>query len=301
MRSQRAYLSAVDRHVFLLFVLDNAISRRRYQAGIKTAPAMKEKIVISLFVCAVVFAGLVELQPASGQAAATATVSGVVSDASGAVVPGAKIVLLDKATGLARSQETSFTGQYIFANVLPGSDTITITMERFVQAEVQLSVEIAKSYNIDVTLKVGGPKEPVDVTVSPGAELQTLDATVGNVVQGEEMVGLPNINGSGLVYYDFQPLVAPTYHTGGINQVNSQATVAGSRSDQTTFTVDGIDATDNLIGASVKPDSANVVDSPVPLTSDSVQEFGVGTTNSNASYGRGGGGQFTFVTRRGTK
>jgi len=66
------------------------------------------------------------------------------------------------------------------------------------------------------------------------------------------------------------------------------------------LTVDGIDATDNLIGASVKPDSANVVDSPVPLTSDSVQEFGVGTTNSNANYGRGEGGQFTFVTKRGT-
>jgi hypothetical protein len=261
---------------------------------------MRELRVISLFVSAVVFAGLVGVQAALGQTAATATVSGVVSDASGAVVPGAKAVLLDKATGLARTQETSSTGQYIFANVLPGNDTITITMNRFVQAEVQLSVEVAKSYNINVTLKVGGPTEPIAVIAGAGAELQTLDATVGGVVQGEEMVRLPNINRSAMVYYDLQPLVAPTYHTGGFNQVNSQATVAGSRSDQTTLTVDGIDATDNLIGAGVKPDSANVVDSPVPLTSDSVQEFGVGTTNSNASYGRGEGGQFTFVTKRGT-
>jgi len=227
-------------------------------------------------------------------------VSGVVSDASEAVVPGAKVVLLDKATGLARTQETSSTGQYIFANVLPGNDTITVTMKGFIQAEVQLSVEIAKSYNINVTLKVGAATEVVEVTAGAGAELQTFDATVGNVVQGEEMVRLPNVNRSAMVYYDLQPLVAPTYRTGGINQVNSQATVAGSRSDQTTFTVDGIDATDNLIGGGVKPDSANVVDSPVPLTSDSVQEFGVGTTNSNASYGRGEGGQFTFITKRGT-
>jgi len=227
-------------------------------------------------------------------------VSGVVSDASEAVVPGAKVVLLDKATGLARTQETSSTGQYIFANVLPGNDTITVTMKGFIQAEVQLSVEIAKSYNINVTLKVGAATEVVEVTAGAGAELQTFDATVGNVVQGEEMVRLPNVNRSAMVYYDLQPLVAPTYRTGGINQVNSQATVAGSRSDQTTFTVDGIDATDNLIGGGVKPDSANVVDSPVPLTSDSVQEFGVGTTNSNASYGGGEGGQFTFITKRGT-
>ena len=261
---------------------------------------MTELRVVSLFASAVALVGLVGGPPALGQTAATATVSGVVSDASEAVVPGAKVVLLDKATGLARTQETSSTGQYIFANVLPGNDTITVTMKGFIQAEVQLSVEIAKSYNINVTLKVGAATEVVEVTAGAGAELQTFDATVGNVVQGAEMVRLPNVNRSAMVYYDLQPLVAPTYRTGGINQVNSQATVAGSRSDQTTFTVDGIDATDNLIGGGVKPDSANVVDSPVPLTSDSVQEFGVGTTNSNASYGRGEGGQFTFITKRGT-
>jgi hypothetical protein len=261
---------------------------------------MRELRVVSLFVTVVVLTGLVRVQRALGQTAATATVSGVVSDASGAVVPGAKVELLDKATGSVRSQETSSTGEYIFVNVQPGNDTVTVTMKGFIQAEAQLSVEVAKSYNINVTLKVGAPTERVEVTAGAGAELQTLDATVGNVVQGEEMVRLPNLNRSAMVYYDLQPLVAPTYRTGGINQVNSQATVAGSRSDQTTFTVDGIDATDNLIGASIKPDSANVVDSPVPLTSDSVQEFGVGTTNSGASYGRGEGGQFTFVTKRGT-
>jgi hypothetical protein len=261
---------------------------------------MRELLVLSLLVGAALLADLVGVQQAIGQTAATGTVSGVVSDASGAVMPGAKVVLLDRATGLARTQETSSTGQYIFVDVSPGNDTVTVTMKRFVPAEVRLSVEVAKSYNINVTLKVGAPTEPVQVTAGAGAELQTLDATVGNVVQGEQMVRLPNINRSAMVYYDLQPLVAPTYPTGGTNQVNSQAAVAGSRSDQTTLTVDGIDATDNIIGASVKPDPSNVVDSPVPLTSDSVQEFGVATTNSNASYGRGEGGQFTFVTKPGT-
>jgi hypothetical protein len=261
---------------------------------------MRKLRVVPLFVSAVVFVGLVVVKPALGQTAASATVSGVVSDASGAVVPRAKVALLDKATGLARTQETSPAGQYTFANVLPGNDAITVTMKDFVQAEVQVTVEVGKSYNINVALRVGAPTMPVEVTARPGAELQTLNATVGNVVQGEEMVRLPNVNRSAMVYYDLQPLVAPTYPTGGTNQVNSQATVAGSRSDQTTLTVDGIDATDNIIGASVKPDPANVVDSPIPLTSDSVQEFGVATTNSNASYGRGEGGQFTFVTKRGT-
>src|SRR6266576_1445356 len=261
---------------------------------------MRELLALSLLVGAALLADLVGVQQAIGQTAATGTVSGVVSDASGAVMPGAKVVLLDLATGLARTQETSSTGQYIFVDVSPGNDTVTVTMKRFVPAELRLSVEFAKSYNINMTLKGGARTEPVQVTAGAGVELQTLDATVGNVVQGEQMVGLPNINRSAMVYYDLQPLVAPTYPTGGTNQVNSQAAVAGSRSDQTTLTVDGIDATDNIIGASVKPDPANVVDSPVPLTSESVQEFGVATTNSNSSYGRGEGGQFTFVTKRGT-
>ena len=261
---------------------------------------MRELPILSLLVGAALLADLVGVQQAIGQTAATGTVSGVVSDASGAVMPGAKVVLLDLATGLARTQDTSSTGQYIFVGVSPGNDTVTVTMMRFVPAEVRLSVEVAKSYNINVTLKIGAPTEPVQVTAGAGAELQTLNATVGNVVQGEQMVRLPNINRSAMVYYDLQPLVAPTYPTAGTNQVNSQAAVAGSRSDQTTLTVDGIDATDNIIGSSVKPDPSNVVDTPVPLTSDSVQEFGVATTNSNASYGRGEGGQFTFVTKPGT-
>jgi Carboxypeptidase regulatory-like domain len=261
---------------------------------------MRKLRILSPLVSAVILVSLVGGRSALGQTAATATVSGVVSDPSGAVVPGAQVILLDNATGLARTQQTSATGQYIFANVLPENDTINVTMNGFAQAEVHLSVEVAKSYNVNITLKIGASTEMVEVTAGAGAALQTLDATVGNVIQGEEMVRLPNINRSAMIYYDLQPLVAPIYRTGGINQVNSQATVAGSRSDQTTFTVDGIDATDNLIGAAVKPDSANVVDSPVPLPSESVEEFGVGTNNSNANYGRGEGGQFTFVTKRGT-
>src|SRR5467141_4587354 len=149
------------------------LTRPSSDADIKRETTMTELRVVSLFASAVALVGLVGGPPSSlGQTAATATVSGVVSDASEAVVPGAKVVLLDKATGLARTQETSSTGQYIFANVLPGNDTITVTMKGFIQAEVQLSVEIAKSHNINVTLKVGAATEVVEVTAGAGAELQ---------------------------------------------------------------------------------------------------------------------------------
>src|SRR6266481_6227654 len=144
------------------------LTRPSSDADIKRETTMTELRVVSLFASAVALVGLVGGPPALGQTAATATVSGVVSDASAAVVPGAKVVLLDKATGLARTQETSATGQYIFANVLPGSDTITVTVKGFVQSEAQLSVEVAKSYNINITLKVGATTDAVEVTASAG-------------------------------------------------------------------------------------------------------------------------------------
>src|SRR5205807_1617740 len=137
-----------DTCVFLeraLFRLTRTVIK---DADTQTRTTMRELNVLSLFFGAVALVGLMVVHPALGQTAASATVSGVVSDASGAVVPGAKVVLLDKATFLARSQETNSTGQFIFANVRPGSDTITVTMKDFIQTEVQLSVEVAKSYNV---------------------------------------------------------------------------------------------------------------------------------------------------------
>jgi hypothetical protein len=230
------------------------------------------------------------------QTAATATISGTVTDNSGAVIPGATVTLLDTATSSVRTQQTNSAGQYTFVGLPPGDYKLTVAMASFRQSVLSIKTEVAKAYTVNITMEVGEVTQSVEVSAA-GVELQTFDATVGNVIQGESMLRLPNINRSALVYYSLQPLVMPTYTGLGSNNAGQ---VAGARSDQTSFAVDGVDATDNIVGNGGGPDKGGVIGAAVPVPSESIEEFRVATTNPNASYGRASGGQFAFVTKRGT-
>src|SRR5712692_381797 len=232
----------------------------------------------------------------TGQTAATSTISGTVTDDSGAVVLDANVSLRDIATSSTRTQQSNSVGHYAFVGLPPGDYRLAVTRPSFRQSVLPLKIELAKAYTANITLNVGDFTEIVEVNAA-GVELQTVDATVGNVIQGESMLRWPHINRSALVYYSLQPLVMPTY-TG--LAPNNAGQVAGARSDQTSFAVDGVDVTDNIVGSIGRPDQGGVIAAAVPVPSESIEEFRVATTNPNASYGRASGGQFVFVTKRGT-
>jgi len=234
----------------------------------------------------------------AAQTASTASVSGTVTDPTGAVLPGADVALTDTATNLGRSQLTNVAGQFVFVNVLPGLYKITVTMQGFRQAVVpSLKVDVAKSYTIPITLEVGAVAETVEVTAGIGVELQTSDSTVGNVLKGEALRYMPTPNRSAVALMTLQPLVMP-YRGVGVND-NVGGQVAGARSDQSTFSIDGADATDNTVGTHPVKPSGIGVEPIIPVPIDSIDEFRVGTTNPNATFGRSSGGQFAFVTKRG--
>lgn len=128
------------------------------------------------------------------QTATTGTVLGTVADATGAVIPGAGVQLKDGATGAAWSTSTNAAGQYSFTAVTPGDYSITVTATGFRQAVVSsVRVEVAKSSLIDVTMQVGEVTETVEVVAGARAELQTVDATVGNVLGSRPLVDLPTV------------------------------------------------------------------------------------------------------------
>src|SRR6202043_2627017 len=204
--------------------------------------------------------------------------------------------LLDIATSSTRAQTSNSAGQYAFVGLPPGDYRLGVTRPSFRQSVLPLKIEVAKAYTANITLEVGDFTEIVEVKAA-GVELQTVDATVGNVIRGESMLRLPNINRSALVYYSLQPLVMPTYAGLGTNNAGQ---VAGARSDQTTFTVDGVDVSDNIVGNIGGPDQGGLIGAAVPVPSESIEEFRVATTNPNASFGRASGGNFLFVTKRGT-
>jgi hypothetical protein len=234
------------------------------------------------------------------QTSATASVAGTITDVSGAVVAGAEVELLDSSTGQARKVTTGSNGYYIFPSVAPGIYKVTVKQAGFKNAQVPaLKVDIAKSYSLDLTLEIGNVGETVEVVAGAAVELQKLDATVGTVIGGEQLLRLPSINRSAAALLTVQPMVQPTRGQG----VLGGGQVAGARSDQSTFNLDGADATDLVAGTGNYVAGAIDFQGPtpmIPVPAESVEEFRVSTTNPNATFGRSAGGQVSLVTKRGT-
>jgi hypothetical protein len=230
-----------------------------------------------LLVLGVLFAGVA----AYAQTAATGVVLGTVTDPQQAAVAGAKVQLYNEGTGQTQEQTTDASGQYVFASVPPGPYKITVTMKSFRTTTLpNFQVSVAKSYTVNVTLEVGEVTEVVQVEATSQVELQTTDATVGNVIATKDLQSFPALTRQVNELLTLQPGATP----GG--------EVTGARSDQSTFTLDGIDVTNNSIGG-----LATFAFLPI----DSIEEFRVSVANPNASFGRGAGGQASLVTRSATE
>jgi hypothetical protein len=215
---------------------------------------------------------------ALSQTATTALISGTVTDANQAVVAGAEVEVVDPATNQRWKQTTDDAGKYIFATVLPGVYNITVTKQGFrTTSFTAFKVEVAKSYTVDAVLEPGEVRETVEVTAGAVVELQTTDSTVGNVVAGSVMPRFPALTRQANELLTLQPLAT----RGG--------EVAGSRSDQSTFLLDGIDVTNQSIGG---------LGTYAQLPIDGVEEFRVAVANPNAAFGRGAGGQVSVISRR---
>src|ERR1041385_4700334 len=132
-------------------------------------PTLLNKVLLSVF-CVL----LMSAAPAMAQTATSGTVVGVVTDASGAVVPNADVQLVNLETNTAFSQKTNGSGQYTFPNLAPGNYKITVKMSGFRSASVSsITVEVNKSYNQPIALEVGTDNQVVEVTAAAAAQLQT--------------------------------------------------------------------------------------------------------------------------------
>lgn len=218
------------------------------------------------------------------QAQDTASITGVITDATGALIPNATINLTNPATGVTYAGASNGEGSYTIPNVRPGPGyQLTLTATGFktkVVTDIYLNVDATRTQN--VKLDVGG--STASVVVSASAEqvtLDTTDASVGNNFEVQFLNDLPvaNRDSPAALFYQ-QP------------GVTLDGAVTGARIDQTNVTVDGLEVNDNATGQF----GAIVGNAPV----DSVQEFRGVTAGALSSAGQGGGGQFELVTRSGT-
>src|SRR5688572_29560571 len=112
---------------------------------------------------------LLPVAPLMAQTATTASLSGRITDAQGAVVPGATITLTDRATTQARTAVSDSAGRYAFPNVRPGLYDLSVTLPGFKTAtRTGLIFEVTRAVTQDVMLEIGGLTDAV--TVSGGAE-----------------------------------------------------------------------------------------------------------------------------------
>ncbi|MGB8845423.1 MAG: carboxypeptidase-like regulatory domain-containing protein, partial [Terracidiphilus sp.] len=213
-----------------------------------------------------------------------ASITGVVTDSSGAVISGAEVLLANDATGVSYKTVTNSIGSFSITNVAPGPGyKVTFSAANFktiVITGIYLSVSSTRTQNAKLT--VGSASQTVQVSAADeNVTLNTTDATVGNNFQVQELNDLPvedRSNPSALFYQ--QP------------GVTLDGAVTGSRTDQSNVTLDGLDVNKNATG------QFGVIVANAPV--DSVQEFRGVTGDPLSSAGQGGGGQFDLVTRSGT-
>jgi hypothetical protein len=218
---------------------------------------------------------------------------GTITDSSGAVLPGATVSIVNKATSLSTRQTASRSGEYEFQQVVPGTYVITANGTGFGAQSKQADLLVNQPATINFKLTVESVATTVDVS-SEAETLNTSDASIGNSVNNATIEALPMEGRNVTDLLSLQPgvLYLGQQTTAQQDQDSRSGSVAGARSDQTNVTLDGLDDNDQQNGYAF----TGVLRS----TLDSTEEFRVTTTSSNADAGRSSGAQVTLVTKSGT-
>ncbi len=224
----------------------------------------------------------------------TGSISGVVTDPSGAVVVGADVHVASMATGTSRDVKSNSYGEYIVPQLSIGDYSISVTKQGFkTETTSNVQVQILSTLTVNFALEVGGTSQKVDVHVaSAQTELDTQTSQAGTVIEGHEVNDLPLNVRQYMQLIFLAPMAIPAANDYRSNETPRNTEVpaaAGQMPENNNYQIDGMD---NL---ETGRNNWNVA---VPV--DSVQEFRVQTGMPPAEFGRGGGAIINVVTRSGT-
>jgi hypothetical protein len=259
-------------------------------------------IKISTFCIVLIALVLVTIMPVPLPAqVAGATLSGTVTDTSGAIIPNAEISIKNVATGVTRNLRADTAGFYTAPNLLPGTYEVTVSAPSFsTQLRTGVTLSVGAQQVLNLTLQVGQVTQKIQVTgEAPAVQLAT--SSIGAVVNSTTVRELPLNGRSWTDLASLQPGVDAiqtqipfsTGPTRGVRGFGAQITVAGARPQQNNYRLDGISINDYSNGAPGSVLGGN-------LGVDAIQEFSVLTSNYSAEYGKTAGGVVNAVTRSGT-
>jgi hypothetical protein len=229
---------------------------------------------------------------ASAQVSTTSLI-GTVYDPKGSVLAQASVTVESRASGFLRSTKTDAQGVYEFAQIPPGTYAITAVASGFATTrinEVQLLVNSPSTQNF--TLGVASTATVVEVQGQTEL-VNTQDASIGNAFNSTQILNLPIEGRDPVEILSLQPGVSYVGGRGVDQSYDSRGgSVNGARSDQTNVTLDGVDNNDSNKGLAFQ--------GALRSTLDSLEEFRVATSNTNADSGRSSGAQVSLVTKSGT-
>jgi hypothetical protein len=216
------------------------------------------------------------------------TISGIVKDPSGAVVPGAAVMVTGVQTGAVRTTITSDVGTYTVPNLLVGAYTVKIDVAGFapytrnnVQVQAAQVVEVSADLVIQANVQT--------IQVQAGADLvQVQSSQLSRSFDNKLVSELPTISGQNTSVLNLA-IFLPNTTTALGGTSGTGGSIGGLRGRQNSFSVDGVNNND--------PSVTTVSQQVIP---DAVQEFSLSTNQFSAEFGTAAGGQFNVVTKRGT-
>jgi Carboxypeptidase regulatory-like domain len=227
--------------------------------------------------------------------------SGTITDASSAVVAGARVTIVNQSTEVTREAVTDKNGFYSAPNLLPGNYEVTVTATGFATTSRSgIRLNVGGDQVIDIQMKVGQVNQKVEVTEAAPI-LQLASSELSSVVDSRTVRELPLNGRSWTELAALQPGVVRLQSSfnvavgvdRGLKGFSSQLSVSGGRPVQNNYRLDGISVNDYANGG-----PSNVLGGALGV--DAIQEFSVITSNYTAQYGRTSGGVINAITRSGT-
>lgn len=232
----------------------------------------------------------------------TGSISGTVTDSTGAVIPGATVTARSVATAAERTVTSKADGSYVVVDLQPGFYDITATSGNFAPFKARAEVTVGGKVTVDAQLAVSGQTTTVEVVGQGGVAVNTQSQEISQLVDSQQMAQLPSLNRDP---YDFVALsgnVSNGDQTSNGGAPNAMVAVGQSITGYGVgYSLNGQRETGTEIlldGAENVGVFSDVAGQPVPM--DSIQEFGIITNNFGAEYGRSSGGIVNVDTKAGS-
>ena len=251
----------------------------------------QEQKCLPHFYCLLLVAFLLATPAIAPAQAYFGTVTGVLTDATGAVIPGSKVTLTDQDKGYAFNATSDGTGRYLYRSIPPGVYSVTAEMPGFEKTvRTGIRVDVNQNVTVNLSLKVSGSSQTVEVK-SQAQGLDVQDATTGLVIDRKFINDLPLVDRYVMDLTMLTPGVTETDDQCAINCTGTNFVSNGSRNSTADVLMDGATISNPWPGVT------QTVYTPSP---EAVEEFRVEQSNFSAEYGFSGASVVNMITRSGS-